>query len=913
MTRTPNSPAGKSAACDGLRVQANMDKKSACDLRHTSRERRSNGRSCALLAILLPAIALIGACSSGTSGHAPGLAGGQIPDPVTLDYPLAYVKRSIPQRDIDVRDLIRSTAGGDLYVRDKASASGVETNITKDITQGQGDVKDLDVSPEGTSIVFSLRLPLLPNATDDQQPTWNVWEYDAKAKVLRRVIQDDITAEKGHDVSPHYLPDGRIVFSSTRQNTSRAILLDEGRPQYAAQTDDRQRPAFLLHVMNADGSDIHQISFNTNHDFAPSVLNNGQIVFSRWDRGAGGDRINLYRANPDGTGMELYYGQYSHATGTNNSIVQFLNARTRPDNQLLVLTRPFLGTQQGGDITKIDGERFVEINQTTLAAAGTPGPGQLPATTVDVSTVADQPSLGGRFASAFPLFDGTNRMLVSWSPCFVLDASVTPAATKVCDETNTAGANVQLAPPQYTIWVYDLDTNTLRPMLPAEEGKMIVDPVILQQRTPAPPVIRDKVPGVDVDKNLAAEGAGLLVIRSVYDFDGIDTARPSIAAMADPKQTTADQRPDRFVRVEKPVSIPDRMVRDVPGFAFGPAGLGMREILAYAPVEPDGSIKIKVPANVPFAISVLDRNGRRVGQRHGSWLQLLPGEVRTCSGCHDANKQTAHGRDGLSTSVNAGAATTGQPFPNTDPAMFADFGEIMAETRARISCASAAGCSMIPSANLIYDDVWTDPVAAGRAKDASFAYLYSDLTTPAPINGNCLPTWSGRCRITIHYLQHLQPMWNTPRQTLAADGVTVLTDHTCILCHNTRDAAATTQVPAGQLDLTDGVSNADPNVVTSYEQLLFAHDQQELIMGALQDVMVNGPVDPVTGLPTQVPVVLPGSMNAGSAGASTAFFSRFDTGGSHAGWLSPAELKMIAEWLDIGAQYYNDPFVAPAN
>ncbi|MBS0614239.1 MAG: hypothetical protein JSS24_13775 [Proteobacteria bacterium] len=59
--------------------------------------------------------------------------------------------------------------------------------------------------------------------------------------------------------------------------------------------------------------------------------------------------------------------------------------------------------------------------------------------------------------------------------------------------------------------------------------------------------------------------------------------------------------------------------------------------------------------------------------------------------------------------------------------------------------------------------------------------------------------------------------------------------------------------------------------------------------------------------------MLSGSMSAGSANASTAFFSRFDMGGTHAGWLTPAELKMIAEWLDIGAQYYNDPFVAPAN
>ena len=48
-------------------------------------------------------------------------------------------------------------------------------------------------------------------------------------------------------------------------------------------TDNRQQFIFLLHVMNGDGTDMHQISFNTNHDFAPSVLSNGQIVFSRWE------------------------------------------------------------------------------------------------------------------------------------------------------------------------------------------------------------------------------------------------------------------------------------------------------------------------------------------------------------------------------------------------------------------------------------------------------------------------------------------------------------------------------------------------------------------------------------------------------------------------------------------------------
>jgi hypothetical protein len=120
-------------------------------------------------------------------------------------------------------------------------------------------------------------------------------------------------------------------------------------------------------------------------------------------------------------------------------------------------------------------------------------------------------------------------------------------------------------------------------------------------------VIIDAVPGVDYDPILATENVGIIDIRSVYDLDGADVAPGGYASLIDPVQTTADERPARFVRIEKAVGIPDDEVRDFRGTAFGAAGgLGMREILGYAPVEPDGSVRIKVPAGVPFAIGVLD-------------------------------------------------------------------------------------------------------------------------------------------------------------------------------------------------------------------------------------------------------------------------------------------------------------------
>jgi hypothetical protein len=64
----------------------------------------------------------------------------------------------------------------------------------------------------------------------------------------------------------------------------------------------------------------------------------------------------------------------------------------------------------------------------------------------------------------------------------------------------------------------------------------------------------------------------------------------------------------------------------------------------------------------------------------------------------------------------------------------------------------------------------------------------------------------------------------------------------------------------------------------------------------------------VDTLVNNVPIAVPPSLAAGSARASTRFFNRFATGGSHAGYLSAAELRLISEWVDIGAQYFNNPF-----
>src|SRR5438105_4500643 len=753
-----------------------------------------------LTAALVTALA---ACSGGGSVN---IANSQRGDPATVDFPIFYVKRTVPknaagvvQQD-DLRVLRDAVPSADLFMRATASPSATETNVTARLTAGASwDVKDVDTSADGTKVAFAMRGPLAMNQDPKQPPSWRIYEYVIATNNLHAVINpatdpDPLTV---NDVSPHYLPDGRILFSSTRQTQSKGILTDEGKPQFEAQDEDprdRNESAFVLEVMNADGTGVHQISFNQSHDRDATVLANGRVLWSRWDHAPGKDAMHLYSANPDGTDLELYYGANSHMTGTNN-------------------------TQ-------------------------------------------------------------------------------TPPAIVPCTSNALAQPNVQAAPPLYSVWMFDPVQNTLMPLMPPVEGIMVTD-VAVAQPHPLPAVILDKVPGVDLDQNLVNAGVGVIDIRSVYDIDGVDTANPNIPTVADSAKTPPGTRTARFIRLEKAVSIPDRTIVNLSAAAFGASDY-MLEIMGYAPIEPDGSVHIEVPANVAFRVSVLDANARRIGSPQGVWLQVKPGEVLKCNGCHtpaSAQRPISHGRAGLFASAWAGAAVAGVPFPHTiaagPGAFIPQAGETMGEARMRVSCANDnPPCKqMVPGVNVTYTDVWTDPAQA--TPGAPINYRYDDATqfmTPIPTSAVCVTAWAANCRIVINYPLHIQALWDLSRPAVVGG---MMVDHTCSQagCHNPTNAAGAAQTPAGNLDLTNSASTDVPQEFTSYRQLLFPHNT--VIMGAPG--------------PSVGPYLNAGSANAG---LSAQFLNRFATGSgsTHAGWLSPAELRLLSEWVDIGAQYFNNPF-----
>jgi hypothetical protein len=155
-----------------------------------------------------------------------------------------------------------------------------------------------------------------------------------------------------------------------------------------------------------------------------------------------------------------------------------------------------------------------------------------------------------------------------------------------------------------------------------------------------------------------------------------------------------------------------------------------------------------------------------------------------------------------------------------------------------------------------------------------------------------------------------------------------MTDNVCTGCHSrTNPATGEPQVPAGQLELTNEPSAEEPDHLVSYRELFFGDNGQVLDAdGNLVDATIEvQATDPMTGEPlfddmgNPVLVTIPDpdaavgpTMSANGARASGGFLDRFRAAGDpHYQVLNDAELKLITEWLDLGGQYYNNPYDIP--
>jgi hypothetical protein len=218
------------------------------------------------------------------------------------------------------------------------------------------------------------------------------------------------------------------------------------------------------------------------------------------------------------------------------------------------------------------------------------------------------------------------------------------------------------------------------------------------------------------------------------------------------------------------------------------------------------------------------------------------------------------------------------------------------------------------------------------AQNVDIDYLYTGsvliagLSTPSPTTLQCETNWQSLCRTIINYIEHIHPLWSLPRPAFEADGVTPIldgngmqVDNMCINCHTFPyiDPAdgVTVLPPAGQLELTDGLSNDEPDHFHAYRELLVGDNLQVVSNGALVDAQQQTGID-IDGNPIFDVIPIPSPASSAGARQSGRFFNRFENSANngtvdHFNFLNSAERRLIAEWLDVGAQYYNNPFDVP--
>ena len=864
---------------------------------------------------LAAGLAVVG-CGGGSSS---GGSSSEAAASMVRDVPLAYVKR-VNTLGMNPTDGAPSAPGGDLMVREKSSPSAPEHNLTAKFTQGKGDASDPEVSYDGKKIVFAMRCPSTNTSTIDGQPActgrWNIWEYDMSSGGLTGGSFRRLTASTADDdVDPAYLPAGRgFVFSSNRQTKSKALQAVGSEPYFALDEYERER-VLNLHTMNAAGAAVEQISFNQSHDRNPVVRPNGDIMFSRWEHVGPRNRFAIFRTKPDGTDMFVLYG----AQSPGNS---FLHPRDMDpkgkykgfvSSSLMSLS----GTQEGGALMFIDAANYSEYN--TPANSAVPTQGGQSEVTDKLLNMGRGLSLFGRITSPYPLWDGSNRVLLSYRPCEVTrDGVVVPCATlsaaeieRLNDRERTmeavAADGVQdNVPPSYAVYMFDPGPQTWLIVAAPPSGFMYTDPVSIEAR-PEP----NATDPTSVDPVLAAQNLALIEVRSVYDTDGLNRmgegmlaavdlapgctvgiakARPldvldtrglvaDLVRMKDPADSAYGCAPARFVRATRAVAPPSSTM----GLrsAIGETEFEQQQILGYAPIEPDGSFKLQVPADVPLALAVVDAKGRGI-QTHLNWIQVRPGERRTCDGCHSPRRGGA---------INSGEVVNTLPAA-LQPGLSGQHrsGETMAALRTRLD---ATLLRLKP--DMEFSDVWADtskPAVAARApivvRYTGNADATQDLATPAPVNG------------LINYPQHIQPIWSRDRGA-----------NTCTGCH----------ADSAKLDLRGTMAGSGRLV--SYEELLLGDPVIDPVTG-----------QPVTRLDEGVPMVVRGAplvetMAGNATGLARSsrlteimFGETLKAPGeartthplppagapNHALLLNAAEKRLIVEWMDLGGQYYNNPF-----
>lgn len=171
--------------------------------------------------------------------------------------------------------------------------------VTTLLETTEGVIRDPELSYDAKKIIFSMR----KNIEED----YHIYEIDVDGSNLKQLT----SAEGVADIDPKYLPDGGIVFSSTRN------------PKYCMCNIHIMANLFRMEL---DGANVTQLGKSSLFEGHSTILPDGRILYDRWeyvDRNFG-DAQALWTMNPDGTNQAIYFGNNTNSPGG------FIDARAIP-------------------------------------------------------------------------------------------------------------------------------------------------------------------------------------------------------------------------------------------------------------------------------------------------------------------------------------------------------------------------------------------------------------------------------------------------------------------------------------------------------------------------------------------------------------------------------------------------------
>ena len=413
---------------------------------------------------------------------------------------------------------------------------------------------DLDISFDGQKILYS---------TFDDKLYFRMDELDitsGKTKVLTPTMHEKIDYYDGI-----YLPDGRILFCSTACWVGVPCVSGT---DYVAN----------LYVMNPNAGDekavdktIRQLTFEQDADWMPVLMENGRIMYTRWeyvDNSHYFSRI-LMHMNPDGTAQSSLYGSVSYWP---NSLFYARQIPNDP-NKFVGIVSGHHGVARSGELHLFDISKGTKEDQGRVHKYPTHNRKYV-AETKDELVRGKWP----QFIHPYPLSEG-----------YIVASVFSPNKSQ-------------------NFGVYLIDKFDNMTLLQSFDDSHAFEPMPLQARE-KPVEIADKTnPEIDY---------GYVFLNDIYQGDGLkDVPRGAVKSLR---------------ILEYHYAYRDMGSHAVIG---NEGSWDVKRIHGTVPVLEDGSALFKVPANRPLALQPLDKDGKALALMR-TWFTVMPGETQSCVGCHE--------------------------------------------------------------------------------------------------------------------------------------------------------------------------------------------------------------------------------------------------------------------------------------